>query len=77
MFENRHGGSAAWHGKSSQLHGKVARLQGKSAQLHGKVLGGAAKALRFFNEAWASLAQAFPRLQMRSSPHKVRPSLLL
>lgn len=70
MFENRHGGSAAWHGKS-------ARLQGKSAQLHGEVLGGAAKALRFFKEAWASLAQAFPRLQMRSSPHKVRPSLLL
>ena len=70
MFENRHGGSAAWHGKSAQLHGK-------SAQLHGKVLGGAAKALRFFKEAWASLAQAFPRLQMRSSPHKVRPSLLL
>lgn len=70
MFENRHGGSAAWHGKS-------ARLQGKSAQLQGEVLGGAAKALRFFKEAWASLAQAFPRLQMRSSPHKVRPSLLL
>ena len=70
MFENRHGGSAAWHGKSAQLHGKSARLQGK-------VLGGAAKALRFFKEAWASLAQAFPRLQMRSSPHKVRPSLLL
>ena len=70
MFENRHGGSAAWHGKSAQLHGK-------SARLHGEVLGGAAKALRFFKEAWASLAQAFPRLQMRSSPHKVRPSLLL
>ena len=70
MFENRHGGSAAWHGKSALLHGK-------SAQLHGKVLGGAAKALRFFKEAWVSLAQAFPRLQMRSSPHKVRPSLLL
>ena len=70
MFENRHGGSAAWHGKSARLHGE-------SAQLHGKVLGGAAKALRFFKEAWASLAQAFPRLQMRSSPHKVRPSLLL
>lgn len=70
MFENRHGGSAAWHGKVAQLHGK-------SARLHGKVLGGAAKALRFFKEAWASLAQAFPRLQMRSSPHKVRPSLLL
>lgn len=63
MFENRHGGSAAWHGKS--------------AQLHGEVLGGAAKALCFFKEAWASLAQAFPRLQMRSFPHKVRPSLLL
>ena len=70
MFENQHGGSAAWHGKSAQL-------QGKSARLHGEVLGGAAKALRFFKEAWASLAQAFPRLQMRSSPHKVRPSLLL
>ena len=70
MFENRHGGSAAWHGKSARLHGK-------SAQLHGEVLGGAAKALRFFKEAWVSLAQAFPRLQMRSSPHKVRPSLLL
>ena len=70
MFENRHGGSAAWHGKS-------ARLQGKSARLHGEVLGGAAKALRFFKEAWASLAQAFPRLLVRSSPHKVRPSLLL
>lgn len=70
MFENRHGGSAAWHGKSTRLHGK-------SARLHGEVLGGAAKALRFFKEAWASLAQAFPRLQMRSSPHKVRPSLLL
>ncbi len=63
MFENRHGGSAAW--------------QGTSARLHGEVLGGAAKALRFFKEAWASLAKAFPRLQMRFSPHKVRPSLLL
>lgn len=70
MFENQHGGSAAWHGKSARLHGKSARLQGE-------VLGGAAEALRFFKEAWASLAQAFPRLQMRSSPHKVRPSLLL
>ena len=70
MFENQHGGSAAWHGKSAQL-------QGKSARLQGEVLGGAAKALRFFKEAWASLAQAFPRWQMRSSPHKVRPSLLL
>ena len=70
MFENRHGGSAAWHGEIARLHGKSARLQGE-------VLGGAAKALRFFKEAWASLAQAFPRLQMRSSPHKVRPSLLL